>query len=422
MSNFQSQLTIEEQMERLTRGAVEVLPREALAQKLREAQRTGQPLQVKLGLDPTAPELHIGHAVVLRKLRAFQDLGHEVTIIIGDFTALIGDPTGRSETRPQLTPAEVDANAKTYADQYHKVLDPAKTRVRFNSEWLGKLNLYEIIGLMAKTTVARIMERDDFTTRFRDGIAIHTHEFLYPICQAYDSVVLRSDVEMGGTDQKFNIMMGRDLQRETRVTENPQIGLFMPLLVGLDGVDKMSKSKGNHVGIDEPPLAMTEKLMSITDEMMPQYYELCTDVPLSELAVLCDPAQTHPKEAKMRLAKEIVALYHGEDAARESSAEWERRHSERQLPTDMPEFDIPAELVQQIDGTHAVRLAPLLVAAGFTDSNGEAKRLIAQGGVQIDGQKALPDTSGAVSIGDGAILSSGRRKFARLRVATSDNN
>ncbi len=408
-------------MERLTRGAVEVLPREALAQKLREAQRTGQPLQIKLGLDPTAPELHIGHAVVLRKLRAFQDLGHEVTIIIGDFTALIGDPTGRSETRPQLTPAEVDANAKTYADQYHKILDPAKTRVRFNSEWLGKLNLYEIIGLMAKTTVARIMERDDFTTRFREGVAIHTHEFLYPICQAYDSVVLRSDVEMGGTDQKFNIMMGRDLQRETGVTENPQIGLFMPLLVGLDGVEKMSKSKGNHVGIDEPPLSMTEKLMSITDEMMPQYYELCTDVPLAEIALLCDPARTHPKEAKMRLAREIVALYHGGDAARESSAEWERRHSERQLPTEIAEFSIPAEIMQQIDGAHAVRLAPLLTAAGFTESNGEAKRLIAQGGVQIDGQKALPDLSGAVAISDGTILSSGRRKFARLRLTTSDN-
>ncbi len=404
-------MTIDDQMELLTRGAVEVLPREALVHKLKESERTGKPLQVKLGLDPTAPELHIGHAVVLRKLRHFQNLGHEVTVIIGDFTAMIGDPTGRSETRPQLTREDVASNAKTYADQYHKILDPAKTRVRFNSEWLGTLDLYDIIALMAKTTVARIMERDDFSNRYASGIPIHTHEFLYPICQAYDSVALNSDVEMGGTDQKFNIMMGRDLQRESGV-EHPQIGLFMPLLVGLDGVDKMSKSKGNHVGIDEPPLTMFEKLMSISDPMMPQYFELCTDIPLAEIPQICNPEITHPKEAKKRLAREIVTLYHGADSAAEADAEWERRHAQRLIPDDMPEFVIPAELI--VDGK--ARLTGLLVAAGFSGTNGDAKRLISQGGVQVNGEK-ITDPAASIDIAPGTIVSSGRRKFVRLAVS-----
>jgi tyrosyl-tRNA synthetase len=341
-------------------------------------------------------------------------LGHEVTVIIGDFTTLIGDPTGRSETRPQLTPEQVAVNAKTYADQYHKILDPAKTSVRFNGEWLGKLGLYDIIGLMAKTTVARLMERDDFSNRFKSGIPIHSHELLYPICQAYDSVVLKSDVELGGTEQKFNIMMGRELQRESGV-EHPQIGLFMPLLVGLDGVDKMSKSKGNAVGIDEPPLSQFEKLMSISDTMMPSYYELCTDLPMSDVARLCDAALTHPMDAKKRLASEIVTTYHGKDAALEAAQEWQRRHSERQLPTDIPEFIVTSELFAS-EPEYSVRLAHLIVAAGFVATNGEAKRLVAQGGVQIDGQKVSPNDSGCVTISDGQVISSGRRRFVKLKI------
>lgn len=403
-------MTTEEQFEALSRGTVEIVPRDAFLAKLKKAEQSGKPLQIKLGLDPTAPDIHLGNAVVLRKLRQFQDLGHQVTVIIGDFTAMIGDPTGRSETRKQLTPEEAAANAKTYADQYHKILDPAKTTVVFNSAWLGKLNLYDIVTLMAKTTVARILERDDFTQRFTNGLPIHTHELLYPICQAYDSVVLQSDVELGGTEQKFNIMMGRDLQRESGNTD-PQVGLFMPLLVGLDGVDKMSKSKGNAVGIDEPPLAMFEKLMSISDPMMEQYYELCTDVPLAEVKTLCDPAKTHPKEAKKRLAREVITLYHGAPAADEADAEWEKRHAERQIPENIPCFTVPAELIS--DGR--VRLSPLVTAAGFAASGGEAKRLIQGGGVAVNGAK-ITDPNATLAIETGDVLSSGRRKFARLEI------
>jgi len=401
-------MTIDEQFEVLARGAVEIVPRESLLTKLRQSRETGKPLQIKLGLDPTAPNIHIGHAVVLRKLRKFQDLGHEVTIIIGDFTAMIGDPTGRSETRKQLTPEEVAINAKTYADQYNKILDPAKTRVVFNSEWLGKLNMYDIIALLAKTTVARLLERDDFTNRYTQGLPIHAHELLYPICQAYDSVVLKSDVELGGTDQKFNIMMGRDFQRESGVAE-PQVALFVPILVGLDGVDKMSKSKNNAIGIDEPPLTMFEKLMSITDAMMPQYYELCTDIPLDEIGLLCDNNKTHPKLAKKRLATEVVAVYHGSEAAQTAGDEWERIHAQHELPDDIAEFALPADLLT--GGT--VRVSQLVVAARLAASGGEAKRLVQQGGVALNGEK-LKDPSALISLTSGDILSSGRRKFVRL--------
>lgn len=400
-------MTIDEQFEVLARGAVEIVPREAFHSKLKRAQETGQPLQIKLGLDPTAPNIHIGHAVVLRKLRKFQDLGHEVTIIIGDFTGMIGDPTGRSEARNQLTPEEVQINAQTYAAQYNKILDPAKTHVVFNSEWLGKLNLYDIVGLLAKTTVARLLERDDFNNRYTKGLPIHTHELLYPICQAYDSVVLKSDVELGGTDQRFNIMMGRDLQRESGMAD-PQVGLFLPILVGTDGVDKMSKSKNNAIGIDEPPLIMFEKLMSISDDMMAQYFELCTDIPLSEVKKLCDGAQTHPKDAKKRLAREIVEIYHA-GAAQGADAEWERIHAQHEIPDDMPDFTATSDLLT--DG--AVRIAQLVVASGLAPSGAEAKRLVQQGGIAINGEK-IRDPSTQVIIRTGDILSSGRRKFVRI--------
>ncbi|MDR3710868.1 MAG: tyrosine--tRNA ligase [Capsulimonadaceae bacterium] len=401
-------MNIEEQFEALARGAVEIVPRESLLEKLRQSQASGRPLQIKLGLDPTAPDIHLGNAVVLRKLRQFQDAGHEVTVIIGDFTAMIGDPTGRSEARKQLSPEQVSANAKTYADQYHKILDPAKTKVVFNSDWLGKLNLYDIVKLMAKTTVARILERDDFTNRFNNGLPIHAHELLYPLCQGYDSVVLKSDVEIGGTEQKFNILMGRDLQREDGVAV-PQVGLFMPLLVGLDGIDKMSKSKGNAVGIDEPPLTMFEKLMSISDTMMTQYYELCTDVPLADVALLCDAGKTHPKLAKKRLAREIVSIYHGADAAQAADAEWEHIHAERELPDDIPEFVVPAELL----ASGPVRIVQIAIAAGLAATGGEAKRLVQQGGISFNGEK-VKDTAATIEITNGDILSSGRRRFVKL--------
>jgi tyrosyl-tRNA synthetase len=403
-------LSVEDQFEILARGAVEIVPRDALRAKLKKSQDTGVPLQIKLGLDPTAPDIHLGNAVVLRKIRQFQNLGHEVTVIIGDFTAAIGDPTGRSETRKQLSRDEVAANAKTYTDQYHKILDPAKTRVVFNGDWLGKLDLYDIANLMAKTTVARLLERDEFAQRFAKGIAIHTHELLYPICQGYDSVVLNSDVELGGTEQRFNILMGRQLQQDNGVAD-PQVGLFMPLLVGLDGVDKMSKSKGNAVGIDEPPLTMFEKLMRISDEMMPQYFELCTDIPLPKVHELCDPTVSSAMDSKKRLASEIISIYHGVDAAAEAKDEWERRHSKREIPTDIPEMPILAELT--VDGK--ARLAALVQHSGITSTGGEAKRLIQQGGISINGEKMV-DPGALIDLTTGVVISSGRRKFVRLSI------
>ncbi|MCW3060300.1 MAG: tyrosine--tRNA ligase [Capsulimonas sp.] len=405
-------LDIDQQIERISRGATEVLPLAELKAKLKRSISENRPLQVKLGLDPTAPDIHIGNAVVLRKLRQFQDMGHEVTVIIGDFTATIGDPTGKSETRKQLTQEEVAANAKTYADQYHKILDPAKTRVVFNSEWLGKLGLYEIVTLLAKTTVARILERDDFDKRFRSGLPIHTHEMLYPICQGYDSVYLKSDIEIGGTEQRFNIMMGRDLQREHGI--EPQIALFMPLLVGLDGVDKMSKSKGNAIGIDEPPFEMFGKIMSITDEMMLTYYELCTDVPMDEVKVLTDNEATHPNLAKKRLAREIIALYHGSEAALAAEAEWNGVHVTKDaVPDDAPEVILSAD---KLDENGAIRIAALVTLSGLVPSSGEAKRVVQQGGVSVSGEK-FSDPGQLVAVKTGQVLKVGKNRFARLTVA-----
>ena len=405
-------MDIDQTLELIRRGTTEIVPLKELKDKLAKASREGRSLEIKLGLDPTAPSIHIGHAVVLRKLRQFQDLGHRVTIIIGDFTGMIGDPTGKSETRKQLTPEEVAVNAKTYADQYHKILDPGKTQVVFNSVWLGRLNLYDIVTLLAKTTVARLLERDDFDNRYRSGQAIHAHELLYPICQGYDSVYLKSDVEIGGTDQRFNIMMGRDLQREYGL--EPQVALFMPLLVGLDGVEKMSKSRGNYVGIDEAPGEMFGKLMSISDEMMPNYFELCTEVPLDEVRVLTDSSVTHPRTAKKRLAREIIALYHGADAAQTADDEFERVHgkgkAEDAIPDDAPQCEIPPEL---IDAEGNARVTAIMVSAGLAPTVSEAKRLIQQGGVGIDGQRVVEVTQ-SVRVETGMVVKVGKNRFARL--------
>src|SRR2546425_2979964 len=290
-------MTIQEQLAVLRRGTAEILSEEELAAKLERSYRTGQPLRVKLGIDPTAPDIHLGFAVVLRKLRQFQDLGHEAIIIIGDFTAMIGDPSGRSATRPQLSEAEVGANARTYEEQYRKILDPERTRVVFNSQWLGRMSFAEVVQLTSHATVAQILERDDFARRYTEHRPIAVHEFLYVFCQAYDSVHLRADVEMGGTDQKFNILMGRHLQRE--YGQEAQVSLFTPLLVGLDGVQKMSKSLGNYVGISEPPDQIYGKLMSIPDEAMPAYFELATELPLDRVQALL---AGHPMVAKKALA------------------------------------------------------------------------------------------------------------------------
>ena len=405
-------LTIDQQIEMITRGTFDIVPKAGLKAKLLHSAKCGKPLQVKLGLDPTAPDIHLGFAVVLRKLRQFQDLGHEVVIIIGDYTALIGDPSGRSTTRPMLSSEEIAANGKTYVTQLAKVLDPEKTIVRFNSEWLGKLSFAELVNLASKMTVAQVMQREDFANRFSLGQPIGLHELLYPLAQAYDSVAIHADIEMGGQDQTFNNLAGRALQKE--LGQEPQVVLLMPLLVGLDGVKKMSKSLGNYVGISEAPTTMFGKLMSISDSLMPTYFELCTDVPMEEVRVLTDGNLTHPREAKKRLGREIITLYHGAEAAQSADDEFERVHKEHQVPEEMPEITVSLDICTA-DGQ--VRVTALLVAAGLAPYAGEAKRLIQQGGVSVDGLK-LTDPAGMLEIQTGQVIKVGKNRFARLLVPT----
>ncbi|MFM7323148.1 MAG: tyrosine--tRNA ligase [Armatimonadota bacterium] len=394
-------MNIDQQLALLARGASLIVPEDGLRAKLEKSRRTGKPLVVKLGLDPTAPDIHLGFAVVLRKIRQFQDLGHRVTIIIGDYTTLIGDPSGRSATRPMLTEDEIRANAATYVDQLASVLDRERTDVRFNSEWLGALSFADLVRLTSKMTVAQVLTREDFKKRWDGGQPISLHELLYPLAQAYDSVAIEADIEMGGLDQTFNILAGRDLQRETG--QDQQIGFFMPLLVGLDGTKKMSKSLGNYVGIAEPPLDQYSKVLSIPDALMRDWYLLCTDVPIEEFDTLL-AAGANPMDAKHRLAAEIVTLYHGADAARAAGEEWRRIHSARQFPADAP--------VVVVDDA-SVPIVGLIVQCGFAASNGEAKRLVEQGGVRLDGEK-VSDPRAIVSIRDGAEFQVGKKSYARL--------
>lgn len=396
---------------RLRRGTLAVVPEDGLRQKLEKSARTGKPLTVKLGLDPTAPDIHLGFAVVLRKLRQFQDLGHQVVLIIGDHTALIGDPSGRSATRPMLSEAEIERNAATYVEQLTRILDPARTVVRHNSEWLGALDFAGVVGLAAKMTVAQVLQREDFARRWEAHQPISLHELLYPLAQAYDSVAISADIEMGGQDQTFNILAGRDLQRE--MGQEPQTALFLPLLVGLDGEKKMSKSLGNYIGIGEPPLDMYSKVMSLADAQMRDYFLLCTDVPEADFDALLAQAASgsrNPMEVKHRLAGEIVALYHGEAAAAAAQAEWTRIHSRHQLPTEMPEVAVPA--AELADGNFWI--VRLIALCGFAKTNGEARRLIEGGGVRLDDAK-ITDWQAQVPVNDGAILQVGKKHFARLR-------
>jgi len=408
--------SIEERVAWLLRGTAGVIPESGLREKLEKSDRTGRPLRIKLGLDPTAPDIHLGFAVVLRKLRQFQDLGHQVIVIIGDFTALIGDPSGRSATRPMLTPEEIEQNARTYVDQLSQILDRDRTTVRFNSEWLAPLGFADVIRLCSKLTVARILERDDFQKRLAEGVAVGLHEVLYPVAQAYDSVAIEADVELGGLDQMFNILVGRDLQ--SQLGQEPQVALFTPLLVGLDGVKKMSKSLGNYVGISEPPDAMFGKIMSISDEMMADYFELCTQVPMEEVHSLLAAAREgreNPKNVKRRLAREIVALYHGHAAAERADSEFERVHAHHALPAEMPEFTVDTDLLR--DGR--VSVCRLLAAAGLAKGTSEARRLVEQGGVQLRGQKVRdPGAELTLSELEGAVLQVGSRHFVRLRLGS----
>ncbi len=403
-------MTIDEQLTAIKRGTVEIVPEEALKEKLKKSQATGKPLRIKLGLDPTAPDIHLGNAVVLRKMRQFQDMGHEVYIIIGDFTASIGDPSGRTVTRPQLTESEIKDNAKTYYEQYCRILDESKTKVVFNSEWLGKLKFADVITIAAKLTVARVLERDDFATRLAENRPISLHELMYPLCQAYDSVELQADVEVGGTEQKFNILMGRDLQGQ--YGQDEQIGLFTPILPGLDGVQKMSKSLGNYVGITESPKDMFGKIMSIGDDMMPTFFELCTDVPIDDIkTMMADVASgaMHPMDAKKRLGREIVGIYHSAEAGVEAQAEFERVFSQREIPQDMPEIVLGADDLEN----GKIGIAKLLVKAGMASSNSEARRLVQQGGVSIDGEK-IPDMSFELEPKDGQVLRAGKLRFGKI--------
>ncbi len=402
-----------EQAARLKRGVLGITPENGLEEKLAKSARAGRPLKVKLGLDPTAPDIHLGFAVVLRKLRQFQDLGHEVIIIIGDYTALIGDPSGRSATRPMLSGEAIQENAQTYVDQLARILDRDKTTVRFNSEWLGKLNFAEIVRLTSKMTVAQVMEREDFRSRYTQGQPISLHELLYPLAQAYDSVAIEADIEMGGQDQMFNILAGRGLQKE--MGQEPQIALLMPLLVGLDGVKKMSKSLGNYVGIAESPDTMFGKLLSISDDLMSTYFELCTDVPMDEMKTLLTDAKegpSNPKDVKRRLAREIITLYHSADAARAADAEFERVHARGEMPEDISDIEITPELLR--DGK--AWICRLVVEAGFAKSASDARRLVQQGGVKLNGEKVTdPAADFAPESLEGAILQVGSRHFARLR-------
>ncbi|MGB9887275.1 MAG: tyrosine--tRNA ligase [Moorellales bacterium] len=394
----------------IRRGTAEIVPEEELVAKLERSLRTGVPLKVKLGLDPTAPDIHLGHTVVLHKLRQFQDLGHKVIIIIGDFTGRIGDPTGRTETRRQLSEEEILANAQTYREQIFKILDPDRTELTFNSRWLAPLTFKEIIELASKYTVARMLEREDFSRRFREGLPIGIHEFFYPLMQGYDSVALAADVEVGGTDQKFNLLMGRVLQRE--YGQEPQVALMLPILEGLDGVQKMSKSLGNYIGINEPPGEMYGKTMSLPDELILRYFELVTPISLEELETIrrgLAGGSLHPRDAKMRLAREIVKLYHGEEAAERAEAEFRRVFQQRELPQEMPEVKISP---QDTDGGK-IWLPRLMVLAGVAPSTSEARRLILQGGVRLNDQK-VEDVNLEVRLVSELILQVGRRRFVRV--------
>ncbi len=394
-----------EQFRLISHGVADLLPEDEFKKKLEKSVATNTPLIIKLGLDPTAPDIHLGHTVVLRKLKLFQDFGHKVIILIGDFTARIGDPTGKSVTRPPLTEEQVITNAKTYQEQIFKVLDPEKTEVRFNSEWLSKLDFADVLKLASKYTVARMLERDDFHKRYTEGRPISIHEFMYPLMQGYDSIALKADVEFGGTDQTFNLLMGRHLQGEEGMPE--QTIITMPILEGLDGVQKMSKSLGNYIGISEAPAEMYGKAMSIPDELMMRYFMLVTDMSIEEqeqLAKDLESGAAHPRDVKMKLAHTIVRLYHGEEAANFGQEEFVRVFQKHAMPTDIPEYKVAIT-------EEPVFVPQLLSDAGLTASNGEARRSIKAGAFKIDGEKCNEEH---IVLKDGMVLQVGKRKFIKI--------
>jgi tyrosyl-tRNA synthetase len=400
-------LTIDEQVALIERGAVNIIAREELVAKLKRSQESGVPLKVKAGFDPTAPDLHLGHTVLIQKMKHFQELGHEIHFLIGDFTGMIGDPTGKSETRKPLTPEQVKKNAETYKEQVFKILDPAKTKVVFNSTWLNPLSSQEFIKLAAQLTVARMLEREDFKVRFENGRPISIHEFMYPLIQGYDSVALKADVELGGTDQLFNLLMGRDLQRVWG--QEPQVVITMPLLEGLDGVNKMSKSLGNYIGITESPDDIYGKTLSVSDDLMFRYYELLSDLAAGEIAQLKSgmaAGTLHPKKVKQQLARELTARFYGAEAAQQAEANFERVFSQHELPEDMPEFTLPAS-------GEGIWLPKLLAETEMVKGTGEARRMIQQGAVTVNGEKA-GDVEQIIKAEGEVLLKVGKRRFCRV--------
>ncbi len=396
------------QFDYLKKGSVEIIQERELKAKLKRSLEENKPLQIKAGFDPTAPDIHLGHTVLIRKMKHYQDLGHDVVFLIGDFTGLIGDPSGRSKTRPPMTREEINRNAETYKTQVFKILDPEKTIIDFNSRWLGALTSFEIIKLMAKYTVARILERDDFTNRLEKGQPISTHELLYPLMQAYDSVALKTDVEMGGTDQKFNLLVGRDIQKEFGL--QPQIVHTMPLLEGLAGMEKMSKSLDNYVGITEPPNEIYGKLMSISDPLMYRYYELLTDISMAEIETLQQQASegtAHPKDQKSRLAGMIVKDFWGEADAEKAVQEFDRVFKQKGIPEEIEEVPVTGPTAMLLD---------LITEKKILPSRGEAKRLIRQGGIYLDGQR-IDDIAYTLELqpGQKTILKLGKKRFYKIK-------
>ncbi|MEX1136063.1 MAG: tyrosine--tRNA ligase [Balneolales bacterium] len=399
-------LPVDEQLTILRRGTVEIVPEEELVEKLEHSQKTGTPLKIKLGCDPTRPDLHLGHSVILRKLRQFQDLGHQAILIIGDFTGMIGDPSGANKTRPSLSHEEMHENAKSYYEQASKILDPDKTKIVYNSEWLGKMSFEDVIRLASKVTLARMIERDDFTNRYEKEEPISLHEFLYPLAQGQDSVHLKSDVELGGTDQKFNLLIGRHLQREEGLPQ--QICLMMPLLVGLDGSQKMSKSYDNYISLDELPNDMYGKTLSIPDDLIYSYFELVTDAPSDLLPEIKEKAEIDPRNAKHDLAFTLTRMYHSEEAANKARDQFQKTVINKEIPDDIPELAFEKNSIQNLLG--------IIKETNFAPSTSEARRLVKQGGVSIDGEK-ITDISHELNFKNGSeyILKVGKRKYCKLK-------
>lgn len=398
--------SVEEQLAIIKRGAVEIVPEQELIEKLKRSKKENKPLKVKLGVDPTRPDLHLGHSVILRKMRQFQDLGHEVILIIGGFTAMIGDPTGQNKTRPPLTLEEVNENAQTYIDQAKKILDEDKLTLTNNNDWLGSMDFMDVVKLSSKLTVARMIERDDFSKRFENKEAISLHEFLYPLAQGQDSVHLRSDIELGGTDQKFNLLVGRQLQKDDG--QDQQVCLMMPLLVGTDGSAKMSKSYDNYIGIDEAPNDMYGKTLSVPDELIYTYFELVTDIATEDLPAIKEKAEQDPRNAKHDLAYTVVRMYHGEENAKAAKDHFEQTVIKKQVPDDAPEFEY--------NSGEELRLLDVIGDTGFSPSNGETKRMMKQGGISLDDEK-IKDINHTITLetGQEIALKVGKRKFGIIK-------